>query len=98
MLSKRMSKKLTDQERESLFIKWGIGVDSKLRRLQLSYRIWTKTDDMDHVSDSAFLVAKLVSSMEHGQAHDKEMFGLNFTPRRPTRSHQSFRRSLISFL
>ncbi|XP_057766123.1 kinesin-like protein KIN-7E [Salvia miltiorrhiza] len=98
MLSKRMSKKLSEQERESLFLKWGIGLDTKLRRLQLSYRLWTKTDDMDHVADSAFLVAKLVSSMEHGQTHHKEMFGLNFTPRRSTRSHNSFRRSLISFL
>ncbi|XP_047955515.1 kinesin-like protein KIN-7G [Salvia hispanica] len=95
MLSKRMSKKLSEQERESLFLKWGIGLDTKLRRLQLAYRVWTKTDDMEHVSDSAFLVAKLVSSTEHGQTHHKEMFGLNFTPRR---SHNSFRRSLISFL
>ncbi|KAL1536648.1 kinesin-like protein KIN-7G [Salvia divinorum] len=98
MLSKRMSKKLSEQERESLFLKWGIGLDTKLRRLQLSYRVWTKMDDMEHISDSAFLVAKLVSSVEHGQTQHKEMFGLNFTPRRPTRSHNSFRRSLTSFL
>ncbi|XP_042025210.1 kinesin-like protein KIN-7H isoform X2 [Salvia splendens] len=98
MLSNRMSRKLSEQERESLFLKWGIDLDSKLRRLQLSYRIWTKTDDMDHVSDSAFLVAKLVNSTEHGQAHHKEMFGLNFTPRHPTRFHSSFRQNLISFL
>ncbi|KAL1569548.1 kinesin-like protein KIN-7E isoform X1 [Salvia divinorum] len=98
MLSKRMSRKLSEQERESLFLKWGIDLNTKLRRLQLSYRLWTKTDDMDHVADSAFLVAKLVNSMEHGQTHHKEMFGLNFTPRHPTRPHNSFRRNLISFL
>ncbi|KAG6399675.1 hypothetical protein SASPL_141156 [Salvia splendens] len=98
MLSKRMSRKLSEQERGSLFLKWGIDLDTKLRRLQLSYRVWTKTDDMDHVSDSAFLVAKLVNSTEHGQTHHKEMFGLNFTPRHPTRFHNSFRRNLISFL
>ncbi|KAH6765402.1 hypothetical protein C2S52_016385 [Perilla frutescens var. hirtella] len=97
MLSKRMSKKLSEQERENLFLKWGIGLDTKLRRLQLSYRLFAKTDDMDHIADSALVVAKLVSSLEHGQAHHKELFGLNFTPRRSTRIH-SFKRSLISFL
>lgn len=97
MLSKRMSKKLSEHERESLFLKWGIGLDTKLRRLQLAYRVWTKTDDMDHIADSALLVAKLVTSMEQGHTQHKEMFGLNFTPRRSTRI-PSFRRSLISFL
>lgn len=98
MLSKRMSKKLSEQERESLFVKWGIGLDTKLRRLQLAYRVWTKTEDMDHIADSAYLVAKLVTSMEQGkQTQHKEMFGLNFTPRPSTRI-PSFRRSLISFL
>ncbi|KAK6150573.1 hypothetical protein DH2020_015505 [Rehmannia glutinosa] len=97
MLSQRMMKKLSEQERESLFLKWGIGLNTKLRRLQLAHRLWTKTDDMDHIADSAFLVAKLVGTVEPGQTHNKEMFGLNFTPRRSTRTY-SLKRSLISFL
>ncbi|PIN26851.1 Kinesin-like protein [Handroanthus impetiginosus] len=97
MLSKRMMKKLSEQERESLFLKWGIGLNSKLRRLQLAQCLWTKTDDMDHVTDSAYLVAKLVGFVEAGNTHNKEMFGLNFTPRSTSRTY-SFKRSLISLL
>ncbi|KAG8383413.1 hypothetical protein BUALT_Bualt04G0010200 [Buddleja alternifolia] len=93
MLSNQMSKKLSEQERESLFLKWGVGLNSKLRRLQLSYRVWSNTEDMNHIDDSAFLVAKLVGFIEPGQTPNKEMFGLNFTPRRSTRTY-SFRRSL----
>lgn len=97
MLRQRMMRKLSEQERESLFLKWGIGLNTKLRRLQLANRLWTKTDDMDHISDSAFLVAKLVGSVEPGKIHDKEMFGLNFTPRCAMRTY-SLKRSLISLL
>ncbi|KAL6552222.1 hypothetical protein OROGR_008376 [Orobanche gracilis] len=97
MLSQRMMKKLSEQERESLFLKWGIGLNTKLRRLQLAHRLWTRTDDMDHISDSAFLVAKLVGTVEPGQTHNKEMFGLNFTPRYSTRMY-SLKRGLISFV
>ncbi|GER35099.1 kinesin motor family protein [Striga asiatica] len=97
MLSQRMLRKLSEQERESLFLKWGIGLNTKLRRLQLAHRLWTKTDDIDHISDSAYLVAKLFGTVEPDQTHNKEMFGLNFTPRYSTRTY-SLRRSLISFL
>ncbi|KAK6150556.1 hypothetical protein DH2020_015488 [Rehmannia glutinosa] len=62
-----------EQERQSLFLKWGIGLNTKLRRLQLAHRLWTKTDDMDHIADSAFLVAKLVGTVEPGQTHNKEI-------------------------
>ncbi|KZV35718.1 hypothetical protein F511_36765 [Dorcoceras hygrometricum] len=96
MLSKQMSKKLSQHERESLFRKWGIGLSTKLRRLQLAYHIWANTQDMNHIADSAFLVVKLVGVIEPGQA-PKEMFGLNFTPRCSSRSY-SFRRSLTSLL
>ncbi|KAL9160997.1 hypothetical protein ABFS82_08G237300 [Erythranthe guttata] len=98
MLSYRMMKKLSEQERESLFVKWGVGLNTKLRRLQLAHRLWTKTEDMDHISDSAFLVAKVVGSIEPGKTHNKEMFGLNFTPRRSTRSYSTLKHSLISLL
>lgn len=96
MLSKQMSKKLSEHERESLFLKWGIGLNTKLRRLQLAYHIWANTKDMNHISDSAFLVVKLVGLIEPGQA-PKEMFGLNFTPRYSARNY-SFRRSISHLL
>lgn len=97
MLSKQMLKKLTEQERESLFLKWNIGLNSKLRRLQLAHRVWSDTEDMNHIVDSAFVVAKLVGLIEPGKKTPKEMFGLNFTPRSASRTY-SFKRSLISIL
>ncbi|KAK4485997.1 hypothetical protein RD792_008654 [Penstemon davidsonii] len=97
MLSKQMMKKLSEQERESLFLKWGIGLNTKLRRLQLAHQVWINNEDINHITDSAFLVAKLVGFIEPGQAPNKEMFGLNFTPRSSTSTY-SFKRSLISLL
>ncbi|CAN6200321.1 unnamed protein product [Urochloa humidicola] len=77
MLYRQMLKKRHLLERESLYTKWGIDLNSKQRRLQLSRLIWTQTD-MEHVRESAALVAKLVEHLEKGQAI-KEMFGLSFT-------------------
>ncbi|CAK9157048.1 unnamed protein product [Ilex paraguariensis] len=96
MLSKQMHKRFTEQDRESLFLKWGIGLHTKHRRLQLALRLWTRTEDIDHIADSAFIVAKLVGFIEPGKA-PKEMFGLNFAPRRTMRSY-SLKQSLISLL
>lgn len=96
-LSKQMLKKLSEEERQSLYLKWGIGLNTKLRRLQLAHRLWTNTEDMNHIADSAYVVAKLVGLIEPGQQAPKEMFGLNFTPRTSSRAY-SFKRSLISLL
>ncbi|KAJ6927313.1 hypothetical protein NC651_011394 [Populus alba x Populus x berolinensis] len=83
MLSKMMNKRFSEEERNRLYKKWGIGLSSKRRRLQLANRIWSNTEDIDHVTESAAVVAKLVRFVEQGQAL-KEMFGLSFTP--PTSS------------
>ncbi|KAI8003431.1 Kinesin-like protein KIN-7F [Camellia lanceoleosa] len=80
MLSKQMLKKFSTKEREVLYQKWGIGLNTKQRRLQLSRRLWTDTNDMNHIKESAALVAKLVGFAESGQT-PKEMFGLTFSPR-----------------
>lgn len=96
-LSRQMQKRLSEQERESLYLKWGIKLNSKYRRLQLASQLWTDTRDMDHISDSAFIVAKLVGFIEHGQV-SKEMFGLNFAPRPPRRRSYSLKRSVVSLL
>jgi centromeric protein E len=54
---------------------------------------------MDHITESAALVAKLVGFIEQEQAL-KEMFGLlNFTPTYPSRRKSSiWKRSVLSFL
>lgn len=84
MLSRQMQKRLSKQDRQNLFLKWGIGLNTKHRRLQLVHCLWTDTRDMDHIAASAGVVSKLVGSVEPGHAF-KEMFGLNFTPRRSSR-------------
>ncbi|KAL0282580.1 UNVERIFIED_CONTAM: Kinesin-like protein KIN-7G [Sesamum angustifolium] len=93
MLTEQMSKKFSEHERESLFLDWGIGLNTKLRRQQLANLIWSKTEDINHIADSAVLVAKLVGFIEPGQAPKKEMFGLNFAPKGST-GVCSFKRSL----
>ncbi|XP_061338278.1 kinesin-like protein KIN-7G [Gastrolobium bilobum] len=87
MLSKQMQRKLSKSERENLYLKWGVRMSSKHRRLHLAHRLWSETKDIDHITESATIVAKLVGSVEPDQAF-KEMFGLNFAPRR--RSKKSF--------
>lgn len=77
-LCKLMGKVFSPQERESLYAKWGISSNSKKRRIQLSQLVWTETD-IEHVKESASLVAKLIGFVEQGQESMKEMFGLNFT-------------------
>ncbi|KAL8059142.1 hypothetical protein ABFX02_03G067200 [Erythranthe guttata] len=92
MLSRRLLKKLSAKERQALFEKWGIDVKSKQRRLQLSRKLWTETNNMEHVSESAAIVAKLVGFKEAGRA-PKEMFGLSFLPANVRAS--SWRNSLM---
>jgi len=81
MLSRQMQRKLSKSERENMYLKWGISMSSKHRRLQLAHRLWSETEDINHVRESATIVAKLVGTVEPDQAF-KEMFGLNFAPRR----------------
>lgn len=78
MLSKLMLKKLSSKEREALFEKWGIGLKTKKRRLQLTELIWRDTKDMEHIKESANIVAKLVGLEKPEQAL-KEMVGLTFS-------------------
>ncbi|KAJ8767112.1 hypothetical protein K2173_013509 [Erythroxylum novogranatense] len=79
MLSKLMRKRLSEEERKRLYQKWGVGVNSKRRRQQLTSRLWSNHKDIDHIRESASVVAKLLRFVEQGQAV-KEMFGLSFTP------------------
>ncbi|XP_059623526.1 kinesin-like protein KIN-7F [Cornus florida] len=92
-LSKAMERRLSQHERESLYIKWGIGLNTKNRRLQLANRLWTKTEDMDHIGDSAIVVAKVVGFIEPVQGSKESFgsFGLNFTPQRKKRRSYSMK-------
>ncbi|KAH8515205.1 hypothetical protein H0E87_003888 [Populus deltoides] len=78
MLAKQLQKKYTKTEREHLYQKWGIPLDTKQRSLQLARRLWTDVRDMRHIKDSATLVAKLAGIVEPRHA-PKEMFGLSFS-------------------
>lgn len=81
MLARQMQRNLTVSERQTLFKKWGIALDTKQRKLQLAQKVWTDIQDMDHIQNSANLVAKLVGCWKPGQV-SKEMFELNFTPQK----------------
>ncbi|KAF8405327.1 hypothetical protein HHK36_010231 [Tetracentron sinense] len=97
VLSKQMLKRFSEEQRKSLYQKWGIGLDTKQRRLQLAHRLWNDTEDTDHIMESAAIVAKLVGFLEPGQAL-KEMFGLSFTPRPTNRRSYSWKHSMSSLL
>ncbi|KAF6160548.1 hypothetical protein GIB67_019488 [Kingdonia uniflora] len=99
MLTKRMLRRYSKEERDNLFKKWGIKLDSKQRRLQVARYLWSNIEDMNHVLQSAILVAKLVGLPEPGQA-PKEMFGLSFAPRQVSRRSFSWKssKSTIAYL
>ncbi|KAF8013486.1 hypothetical protein BT93_I1354 [Corymbia citriodora subsp. variegata] len=97
-LSKLMRRRLSEAEREGLFQKWGISLDSKRRRLQLANRLWSDTEDMDRVMESASVIAKLIRFEEQGKAL-RGMLGLSFSsPSMRRRSYGWRQRSAISYL
>ncbi|OIV92694.1 hypothetical protein TanjilG_18045 [Lupinus angustifolius] len=97
MLSKQILRRLSKSERENLYLKWGLRLSSKHRRLQLTHRLWTDTKDIDHVRESAAIVAKLVDLVEPHQVL-KEMFGLNFAPRPISRKYFGWTASMKNIL
>ncbi|KAK9286889.1 hypothetical protein L1049_015296 [Liquidambar formosana] len=97
MLSKLMHKRFSEEERNRLYQKWGIGLNSKRRRRQLVNRLWSDTKDRNHTLESAAIVAKLVRFSEQGQAL-KEMFGLSFTPPHTRRRSFGWKHSRATLL
>ncbi|KVH98445.1 Kinesin, motor domain-containing protein [Cynara cardunculus var. scolymus] len=85
MLARKLLKKFSPKERDELFEKWGIDLESRNRRVQLSQLLWTKTDDIEHARDSAEIVAKLVGLSEPYNA-PKELFALSFSPKHESHS------------
>ncbi|KAI9118158.1 hypothetical protein K1719_010490 [Acacia pycnantha] len=71
MLSKKAHKKLSRKERQKLYLDWGIDLKSRHRSIQLAWRLWTNTKDMDHLRESAILIAKLIGLMESNEAQKK---------------------------
>ncbi|XP_010550454.1 PREDICTED: kinesin-like protein KIN-7G isoform X2 [Tarenaya hassleriana] len=96
-LSQMMQKKLSREERENLFLRWGIGLNTKHRRLQLAHRLWSETKDLDHVRESASVVGKLLGFVDMDLA-SKEMYGLNFSikPPLPKKKSSRWKRSVLS--
>lgn len=93
MLCKQMQKSLSAVERENLYFKWGVALDSKQRRVQLARRLWSEPNDLEHVRESASVVANLIGLLEQGHAL-KEMFGLTFSPQKSNRRFHSWRHGL----
>jgi len=79
-ISKQLPKKFPWNQRIGLYQKWGVEVNSKQRSLQVAHKLWTNTQDMDHIKESASLVAKLLGFVEPSRM-PKEMFGLSLLPR-----------------
>ncbi|CAO2841637.1 unnamed protein product [Amaranthus hypochondriacus] len=78
-LAKRVSSRLSPDEREALYCKWDIPPEGKQkRRLQLVNKLWTDPHNMQHVQESAEIVAKLVGFCESDEKLTREMFELNF--------------------
>ncbi|XP_065852982.1 kinesin-like protein KIN-7H isoform X2 [Euphorbia lathyris] len=95
MLCRQIEKRLSREEKENLFLKWGVQLNASNRRMQVVHRLWTKTTDMDHIIESATLIAKLVG-FEGQEQTLKNMFGLlNFTPQQRRRKSSIWKRSVL---
>lgn len=79
ILCRQMQARLSTDERRSLYGKWGIPLNSKQRKVQLSRLLWADAEDLEQVRESASTVGKVIGLLESGQVL-KEMFGLSFLP------------------
>ncbi|XP_027168177.1 kinesin-like protein NACK1 [Coffea eugenioides] len=75
-LAKRL-KRLPEEERDALYIKWDVPLEGQQRRIQFINKLWRNPHDEKHVKESADIIAKLVGLCESGNM-SKEMFELNF--------------------
>ncbi|CAI9266908.1 unnamed protein product [Lactuca saligna] len=94
MLSRKLLRKYSAKEREGLFVKWGVDLQSRNRRVQLSQLLWTKTDDMEHAKESAEIVAKLVGLVDPSQT-PKELL---FAPKQESQTMRPSWRDTFSLL
>ncbi|KAE8686548.1 Kinesin-like protein NACK1 [Hibiscus syriacus] len=89
-LAKLMRKRFSKEEIKDLYQKWGIKLNSQQRKLQLVNQLWSNDKNMNHVTESAGIVVKLIRFVEQGRAL-KEMFGLSFTPPQSRRRYFSLK-------
>lgn len=87
MLSKQVHKKFSRKEREQHYLRWGIDLKTKHRSIQLAWLLWTNTKDLNHIRESAALVAKLVGFINTGES-PKKTFGFGFLARRKSKNWQ----------
>jgi centromeric protein E len=76
-LARRLTSRMTAEERDALYIKWDVPLEGKHRKMQFVNKLWTDPHDAKHVQESAEIVAKLVGFCEGGNM-SREMFQLNF--------------------
>lgn len=79
LLARQMRTRLSNEEREDLYRRWDVPLETKQRKLQLVHKIWIDPHNLDHIQASAQIVAKIVGIINPGSAA-KEMFELNFAP------------------
>ena len=96
MLMRQMYKKIPPQEREPLFRKWGVDVTGKQRRLQLARRLWTDPKDMQHIKESATLVARLIDFTDESQVPKEMLVGPSITPKTFSRRSYSWKAGMSS--
>ncbi|KAK4757213.1 hypothetical protein SAY87_007340 [Trapa incisa] len=97
-LSRLMRRRLSEETREKLFEEWRIGLSTKRRRLQLANQLWSNAEDINHVTDSASIIAKLVRFTEQGRAL-KGTLGLSFSTTPPGRRRSfGWKNSMASLL
>ncbi|KAJ0040432.1 hypothetical protein Pint_28416 [Pistacia integerrima] len=77
ILSQKMKKKFSKEQRQNLFLKWGIGLQTKHRRWQLANLLWSDAKDLNHVAESASVLEKLITFAKPEQAF-KGIYSLNF--------------------
>ncbi|XP_058079156.1 kinesin-like protein NACK1 isoform X2 [Magnolia sinica] len=85
-LAKRMNSQLTAEEREMLYRKWEVPQGGRQRRLLLVNKLWTDPHNMQHIQESAEIVAKLIGFRDFDSHIPKEMFELHFNPPMDKRS------------
>lgn len=97
MLSKQVHKKFSSKERNELYQNWCIDLKTKHRSIQLAWRIWTNTEDLFHVRESALLVAKLVGLVQSDEA-PKTTLGFSFFGRRKSKKSQIWKDTMSTVL
>ncbi|KAJ0960177.1 hypothetical protein J5N97_002044 [Dioscorea zingiberensis] len=66
-LAKRVTSRLSAEERDALYIKWDVPLEGKQRRMQFVNKLWTDPHDAKHIQESAEIVAKLVGFLRKRQ-------------------------------